>query len=245
LLILNHIICIIDIEEERGEEMCKAPERIKQLRKSRDFSQTELAERLGYKNYTTVTKWEAGTNLPRGNELRKMAELFNVSTDYILGLSDEKNIKPTIYTKYNKLEPRRQKKTEEFINHQLDEQNKLKETIQVYGQTAAGAPVDYVDGFVDEEEVSEIPEGADRTLRIKGSSMSPLLEDGQLVFYKAQPQIENGQVGIFEIHGNAVTCKRYKLDFDNQKVVLQSENDGYDDMIFDENEVKVLGEVKF
>ena len=41
---------------------------------------------LGYKNYTTVSKWESGDSLPRGKELKLLAEIFNISTDYMLGI---------------------------------------------------------------------------------------------------------------------------------------------------------------
>ncbi|WP_373754798.1 helix-turn-helix domain-containing protein [Jeotgalibaca porci] len=64
--------------------------RIKELRESRSWSKAELANRLGMKSYTSVTKWENGSNLPRGFELIKFAEMFDVSTDYILGLSNDR-----------------------------------------------------------------------------------------------------------------------------------------------------------
>lgn len=41
------------------------------------------------KSYTSVTGWEKGDNLPRGLEMIKLAKLFNVSTDYLYGLSDK------------------------------------------------------------------------------------------------------------------------------------------------------------
>ena len=72
----------MDIEEHRKISGL----RIKELRESREWSKTELAKRLGMKSYTSVTKWENGSNLPRGFELIKLAEMFNVSTDYLLGL---------------------------------------------------------------------------------------------------------------------------------------------------------------
>jgi len=216
--------------------------KLKYYRKQNGMTQDELAEKLDL-GKGTISNYESGYRTPQQNRLFELAEALEISINDLFPptVNEGKDINKI----YNQLIDSEKDRVYNFAEHRLEQQNKLKETIQVYGQTAAGAPVDYVDGFVDEEEVSEVPEGANRALRIKGSSMQPLLEDGQLVFYKAQPQIENGQVGIFEIHGNAVTCKRYKLDFDNQKVILQSENDEYEDMIFDGNEVKVLGEVKF
>lgn len=64
-------------------------ERIKILRVKNDISQKKLSHDLGYKTYTTISKWEADASLPPGKELKKLASYFKVSTDYILGLADE------------------------------------------------------------------------------------------------------------------------------------------------------------
>lgn len=65
-------------------------DRIKELRESRDMTKQKLAEELNMKSYTSITGWEKGDNLPRGLEMIKLAKLFDVSTDYIYGLSDKK-----------------------------------------------------------------------------------------------------------------------------------------------------------
>lgn len=64
--------------------------RIKLLREEKGWSKQFLADLLGMKSYTSVTKWENGNNLPRGLELIKLAKKFEVSSDYILGLSEER-----------------------------------------------------------------------------------------------------------------------------------------------------------
>lgn len=66
-------------------------ERIKELRARNGISQKQLSHDLGYKTYTTVSKWESDASLPPGKELKKLAEYFQVSTDYILGLDDSPN----------------------------------------------------------------------------------------------------------------------------------------------------------
>jgi len=215
--------------------------KIKYYRKERNMTQDRLAEKLGL-GKGTISNYESGYRTPQQDRLFELAEILEISINDLFPPT-KKNEKD-INSIYNQLESPRQAKVYNFVEYQLKEQNKVKETVQVYGDAAAGAPIDCVDGFVDEEEVETVPEGANRALRIKGKSMSPLLKDGQLVFYKAQPQLENEQVGIFEIHGEAVTCKRYKVDFDSQKIVLKSENPDYEDMIFNGNEVRILGEVK-
>ncbi|HHP1382475.1 TPA: helix-turn-helix domain-containing protein [Enterococcus faecalis] len=132
-------------------------QRLKNLREKRNLTQTELAEMLGYKNYTTVSKWESGDSLPRGKELKLLAEIFNISTDYMLGI--EKNIKPvsSIEETYNQLEPERQKIVYDTAKEQLAQQNKTSNNVvninkKKYDTLAAHSP-DPDKVFTDEEKL--------------------------------------------------------------------------------------------
>ena len=68
-------------------------ERIRKLRESKNMTQTELAETLGMKTYTTVSKWESDDNFPKGKDIARLSSYFNVSSDYILGLESFENKK--------------------------------------------------------------------------------------------------------------------------------------------------------
>ena len=76
--------------------MATAAERIKQLRKKKGISQSELAEVIGVKN-NTVSTWERGTRKPDFEALNLLSDYFEVSFEYILGSSDkeEARLKPT------------------------------------------------------------------------------------------------------------------------------------------------------
>lgn len=65
--------------------------RITKLRKERGMTQKELAD---YLNVTdkAVSRWEIGTGNPEIELIPKIAKLFNVTTDYLLGNSNEINI---------------------------------------------------------------------------------------------------------------------------------------------------------
>ena len=52
-------------------------------------SQAACAEKLGY-SATMISSWERGKNLPTVLTLIDLANYFNVSADYLLGLSDKK-----------------------------------------------------------------------------------------------------------------------------------------------------------
>ena len=64
----------------------------KDLRKKKGLTQVELAKLLNVQQ-TTVSKWEVGRATPDYPVLIKLAELFDVSVDYLLG-ADEHRKKP-------------------------------------------------------------------------------------------------------------------------------------------------------
>ena len=76
--------------------MATTSDRIKQLRKKKGISQSELAELIGVKN-NTVSTWERGTRKPDFEALNLLSNYFEVSFEYILGSSDkeEARVKPT------------------------------------------------------------------------------------------------------------------------------------------------------
>ena len=58
--------------------------RIKNLRKSRELNQVQLAEKLGVKKQS-ISNWENDNIMPSVDMLIKIADFFHVSTDYLLG----------------------------------------------------------------------------------------------------------------------------------------------------------------
>ena len=62
--------------------------RIKELRKLHGYSQAELSEMLNV-HQTAISQWERGNTFPDIVNLKAMAGLFGVSTDYLLGADSE------------------------------------------------------------------------------------------------------------------------------------------------------------
>ena len=62
-------------------------DRLKELRKERRFTQVKLGEMLNY-GYTAIANYESGRNQPSIPDLKKIASIFNVSMDYLLGVND-------------------------------------------------------------------------------------------------------------------------------------------------------------
>lgn len=76
----------------------KLSEKIKTYRKTFDLSQEQLAEKLNVSRQV-ITKWETEGGLPEISNLKALAELFNVSVDYLL--DDNKIIEyPILKEKY-------------------------------------------------------------------------------------------------------------------------------------------------
>ena len=67
--------------------MATFQERLKELRTAKKLTQKELAFELGVTT-PTYTRWENGTREPKYNHLIKLSKLLEVSTDYLLGISD-------------------------------------------------------------------------------------------------------------------------------------------------------------
>lgn len=58
--------------------------RIKQLRIKNKIDQIELANLLGYKAFSTISKWENGETTPPIQKIIELATILNTSTDYLL-----------------------------------------------------------------------------------------------------------------------------------------------------------------
>ncbi|MEG1564826.1 MAG: helix-turn-helix transcriptional regulator [Bacteroides sp.] len=63
--------------------------RLKELRNSMKLRQRDIAEKIGV-DRTTYTKYEVGDSEPSNEMILKLAVVFDVSTDYLLGISDKK-----------------------------------------------------------------------------------------------------------------------------------------------------------
>ena len=70
----------------------KFKENLRYLRKLNNMSQDELANKLGYKSFTTIQKWEDGTSFPKVKNLNRLSDIFNVELNHLLNI-DLKNVK--------------------------------------------------------------------------------------------------------------------------------------------------------
>ena len=66
--------------------------RLKEIRKSKGISQLKLAMDLNM-NQNTISRYETGEREPGLAELKKIADYFDISIDYLLERTDNPNIK--------------------------------------------------------------------------------------------------------------------------------------------------------
>ncbi len=236
--------------------------RFKSLRIAYGFTQPELIQSFKIKNpnYNTsiasISQYENGKRIPEIPDLIAWAKYFNVTTDYLLGISDVmftnvissiKDLEKTLLklspidrlTAKPYLEKLYQTLYKENIEKNINNINNIK----ILGQTAAGQPIEYGDNYAqDIDNISDIPNNADYALIVNGDSMEPDIKNGQLIYIKNQPNVENGEIAVVEIDG-AVTCKKvFKW---NNHIELHSINKKYEPIILTSGNFKILGKVIF
>ena len=198
-------------------------ENIRHLRNKYGYSQEELAAALGYKSYTTITKWESGVSEPTLKMTNQIATFFKVSVNELC--YTRMAMPSNDSTKYSK-----------------------GVVINVLGRVAAGIPVEAISEIIDTEEITEklARTGTFFGLKIKGNSMEPRILDGDVVIVRQQPDAENGDIVIATVNGDDATCKRLRKYRDG--IELISNNPSYEPMYYSNEEienkpVRIIGKV--
>lgn len=214
---------------------------IKDLRTSKHLTQVDLSKLTGFKQ-NTISQHENQKRELGESDIYIYAEALGVTPQFLFNKQKFDSTLDRLTSIFSQLKEPRQNKVITFSQHQLDQQNGIvKETRPIYlvGQTAAGEPIEY-NQIPADQITAEVPDGADYALMVNGDSMEPLIKNGSIIFYKAQPTVENGELAIVEIEGNSVTCKKFY--YDGEKAILKSINSKYKDIVL-ESGVRVLGKV--
>ncbi len=108
--------------------------------------------------------------------------------------------------------------------------------IPVYGCVAAGIPIDAVDNVIDYEEIPASWGYEYVGLKVKGDSMLPKIQDGDVLIVHKQEYADSGDVVIAMVDGGEATVK--KLIKQPDGIVLQPFNSNYEPMYFSREEVR-------
>lgn len=200
-------------------------ENIKKRRKELKYSQKKVAEYLGI-SQQAYSKYENNLNSFNFETALKLGEILEISLDD-LGLdyrsSGEDNTAPD-YSKIKGIMP-------------LPEMRK----VPLLGAIACGEPI-----YKEENEWITLPTDikADFCLRCEGDSMiNARINDGDIVFIKSCPEVENGQIAAVSID-NEVTLKRVYYYPEKNKLVLNPENPAYEPFVYTDeelNDIRILG----
>ena len=189
---------------------------LKHLRLQSGMTQEELAKKLD-KDYSTIGKWELGQRSPIMTDVIRIAELFNISLEKLIGQS-------IIYDNAEPIE--------------LDS-NTIK--IPVLGSIKAGIPIE---AQQDIKEYIEIPKNWTRGgksfygLYISGDSMFPKYENKDIVIFEQTDdyQIANGKDCAVMVNGDDATFKKVFLD--SEGITLQPYNTMYPAMRFNREQIE-------
>ena len=201
-------------------------DRIKSLRKSKGYNMRQMASALNLP-YTTYVNYEKGAREPNSEQLILISKYFGVSIDYLMGRTDVPFTEETsenIFEKYPNIQP-------------LPEMRK----VPLLGAIACGEPI-----YREEDEWISLPNDikADFCLRCQGDSMiDARINDGDIVFIKSCPEVENGQIAAVSID-NEVTLKRVFYYPEKNKLVLYPENKAYEPFVYmneELNDIRILG----
>lgn len=120
--------------------------------------------------------------------------------------------------------------------------------IPVYGDVAAGIPIEAIENIVDYEEIDAAmaATGDFFGLRVKGSSMEPRIREGDVVIVRKQSDADTGDTAIVLVNGDSATVKRIKKE--PSGISLIPNNPAYDIRFFTNEEietkpVRIIGKV--
>jgi repressor LexA len=197
--------------------------RLKECREKKGETLDDIGRLVGV-NKTTVMRWERGDtskiNIPT---LQFLADHFHVSLGWLSGQEDTFPLSPAAFPYQRGV------------------------LLPIMGTVRAG-----IGGEVQEEIIGE--EAIDSTalqtgeqyfwLRVAGDSMTPSINDGDLVLVRRQSQVENGQYAVILVNSEEGLVKRvtYGADW----IELHSVNPYYPPRRFEGpqvNEVRILGRV--
>lgn len=185
---------------------------LKAARKAKGLTQVEVARAIGL-TQNGYSYWENGKAKIDKDQLLKLANLFEVSIDYLLGNTTV----PTI-TGANIVR------------------------IPVLGAIPAGIPLEAIEEIIGWEEIPESMCAGGKeyfALEVKGDSMWPDYLPGDVVIVRKAPCFESGDVCVVYVNGYDATLKQVKSQ-DDGSLTLIPRNQSYPPRTYSKEEVMEL-----
>lgn len=191
---------------------------LKSLRIEKNYTQSDLAKKL-HLTPKAISFYENNQREPDIDTLYKIAEIFNVSIDYLNGKSKS-----------------RLTEGQDYI------------TINVYGTIPAGIPIEAIEDITDTEDISlkEYDRSKEYLgLKVEGDSMYPKYLDGDTVIIEKTPDCESGTDAAVYVNGYEATLKTV-IKNENGTITLKPINPNYSPTTYGDGDdpVRILGIVK-
>lgn len=199
--------------------MAEFKDRLKHAMKNADLNQTELSKITNIRQ-SSISDWLKGKYLAKQDKVELLARVLNVSPTWLMGLdaTEAEPLPPNCFPIEKKKFP-------------------------LLGNIACGEPIFANEGFEGYVEAGADID-ADFCLRASGDSMiGARIHDGDIVFIKQQPIVDNGQIAAVLIE-NEATLKRFYYDQASDTVQLMAENPSYAPIVkmkSDLNDIRILG----
>jgi repressor LexA len=183
------------------------------LCQDRGISPNALAKELSISS-GAVTTWKNG-RVPHNNTLLKIATYFNVTVDYLLGNSNTPTPDTEIKSNAVLLDPEKTRMIPVY------------ESVSAgFGTLAQDLILEYMPMYIPSE--SEAHDTI--CIRVKGDSMSPDIEDGDIIQVYKTSDVDNGNVAVVLVDGEEALVK--KVFFGMASVELHSINPAYPPITF-------------
>ncbi len=239
-------------------------DRLKEARLKKQLTQEQLSKQIGIAK-STLAGYEGGNREPSMLTVSKIMDILEVDANFLWQDEMGDNFREKVsYDEMVFIEKYRSVDDfgRETVNYILDrevERTKQKEKYILSLQSAdteetVDLPLFYLPAsagtgaFLDSDDYElyrfpsrKVPFGTTFALRVRGNSMEPVFYDGDIVFVKQQPTLENGQIGIFILNGEGFIKK---FSQDEHGYTLISKNPEYDDIFIGENDdIRIVGRV--
>lgn len=175
---------------------------------------------------STVKKWEDGfiSNMKR-DKIAELAKVLKLSPVSLITGEEEVDDTSDIFDDFDNIKPLQLKR------------------FPLLGEIACGKPI-----FADEDHESYVMADtdihADFCLKAKGDSMvNARIFDGDVVFIRKMPMVENGDIAAVIIDDEA-TLKRVYYYPEKNKLILNPENPAYEPLVYineELNSIRILG----
>lgn len=196
---------------------------IRYLRKKQGWGQDVLADKLGYKSYTTIQKWESGVSEPPLKKLHELANLFHVDINDLTNtdLESASIAKSTSFPSYNP-------------THR----------IPILGRISAGLPL-YAEEHIEGYTYTTLNGGAEYfALKVKGDSMNAArIYEGDTLIVRRQELVENGQIAVVIVNDDEATVKRFYQTGSTITLMPQSTNAIHQPQVYDarNTNIRIMG----